>query len=190
MVETLAQAKRARRTLAGQPSSVYVAKRLIVNHDPFPARPWLRRERSAISVQAFIRGTPANISVAAWKGEVVGSFAVVVCQMLKQTGPASVVRLVDNPAMRHAAERIARRLKLTGFFGLDFMIEEGSGDAYLIELNPRVTQLCHLRLGPGRDLTSAIYEKLSGIPAVGTPTQISSDKIVIFPNAWMQNVGD
>jgi hypothetical protein len=190
VVETMAEAQQGRRMLARQPSFVYVAKRLLVNHDLYPARPWLRRQRPAVSVQAFIRGTPANISVAAWQGEVVASFSVVVCQTLKRNGPASVVRLVDNPAMRAAAERLARRLNLTGFFGLDFMIAEGSGDAYLIELNPRVTQLCHLKLGPGRDLTSALYEKLSGVPADRTPSRITSDRIVIFPNAWMGNLGD
>jgi hypothetical protein len=190
VVETMGQARRARRTLARHPSSVYVAKRLLVNHDLYPARPWLRRARPAISIQAFIRGTPANISVTAWKGEVVGSFSVVVCQTLERNGPATVVRLVDSPAMRFAAERLARRLKLTGFFGLDFMIEEGSGNAYLIELNPRVTQLCHLNLGPGKDLAGALYERISGIPTESAPTQVSSDKIVLFPNAWMGNLGD
>jgi hypothetical protein len=190
MVSTMAQAKRARQVLAGHPSFIYMAKRLIVNRDPFPARPWLRRASPTVSVQAFIRGIPANISVAAWKGEVIGAFSVVVSETLMKNGPASVVQLVDNPTMRLAAERIARRLKITGFFGLDFMIEDGTKNAYLIELNPRVTQLCHLPLGPGRDLTNAIYEKLSGTLTEGVPLRLSGDRIVIFPNAWQQNLAD
>ena len=40
-------------------------------------------------------------------------------------GPATVVRLVENADMMVAAQRIARRLSLSGFFGLDFVIEEG-----------------------------------------------------------------
>ena len=38
------------------------------------------------------------------------------------TGSATVVRLTERPEMLLAAKRIARRLGLSGFFGLDFML--------------------------------------------------------------------
>ena len=51
--------------------------------------------------------------------------------------------------MSNAAERIARKLKLSGTHGFDFMLEDATGSAYLIEINPRSTQVGHLTLGPG-----------------------------------------
>jgi hypothetical protein len=99
------------------------------------------------------------------------------------TGPASVVRVVDNPEMMFAAERIAARLELSGFFGLDFMIADANGGAYLIEMNPRCTPLTHLRLGEGRDLVGALWAQLADrtLPKYEAITQ--SDRIAYFPQA-------
>ena len=102
----------------------------------------------------------------------------------KPTGPASVVRIVDNPEMMLCAERIAQRLGLSGFFGLDFIIEEGSGASHLIEMNPRCTPLCHLRLGKGRDMIGALCAQLSGQPASVASCVTENDTIAYFPEAW------
>jgi predicted ATP-grasp superfamily ATP-dependent carboligase len=58
--------------------------------------------------------------------------------------------------MMFAAERLAHRLDLSGFFGLDFMIEDNTETTYPIEMNPRCTQFCHLQLGKGRDIAKRI----------------------------------
>jgi len=42
------------------------------------------------------------------------------------------------------------------------MLETETANAYLIELNPRATQIGHLRLGPGRDLPAALHAAVSG----------------------------
>jgi predicted ATP-grasp superfamily ATP-dependent carboligase len=83
-----------------------------------------------------------------------------------------------------SAKRIARRLGLSGFFGLDFMIEDGSNTTYLIEMNPRCTQLCHLRLGKGRDMIGALCAHLTGKPLGETPPVTRNDMIAYFPEAW------
>jgi len=95
-----------------------------------------------------------------------------------------VVRVIDNPQMLLAAERLADRLGLSGFFGLDFMLEEATGLPYLIEMNPRCTPLCHLQLGPGRDLIGALSAQLSGQPLQQTPAVTENDTIAYFPQAW------
>jgi predicted ATP-grasp superfamily ATP-dependent carboligase len=86
--------------------------------------------------------------------------------------------------MMVCAERIARRLKLSGFFGLDFMIEEGSGATYLVEMNPRGTPLCHLQLGKGRDMVDALWALLSHQPRQETPPVTQNNMIAYFPRAW------
>jgi hypothetical protein len=88
-----------------------------------------------------------------------------------------------------AAERLARRLGLSGFFGLDFVIEDGTGIVWLIEMNPRVTPLCHLRFGQGRDLVEALSAQLSGRPVRETASVSDNDVIAYFPQAmyWERN---
>ena len=93
------------------------------------------------------------------------------------------MRIVDNAEMMFAAERIASRLDLSGFFGLDFMIEQGSGATYLIEMNPRTTPLCHLRSGKGRDLAGAFWAQLAGQPFPESAPMTQNQMIAYFPEA-------
>ena len=155
--------------IAGMYGAKRAIKRAIVNRDPFWLRPWWRHARPAVIAQAHILGRPANCAVVCWRGRVLAGIGVEVVSALGSTGPATVVRVVDNPEMMLAAERITRRLKLSGFFGLDFMIEDGSGLTYLIEMNPRSTPLCHLRLGNGRDMIGALWAQLAGQSLRETP---------------------
>jgi hypothetical protein len=103
------------------------------------------------------------------------------------TGPASVLRLIDNAEMSGAAEKIVRRLNLSGLHGFDFMLESHTGNAFLIELNPRTTQVGHLRLGAGRDLPAALYAATSGSPLREVPKATENDTITLFPQEWTRN---
>ena len=122
----------------------------------------LSRRRSAISVQSFVPGKPANATVACWRGKVLAQIAVEVVELASPFGMATVVRVVDGDAMAAAARSICSHYMLSGLHGFDFIIEEGSGATKLIEINPRATQIGHLNLGPGRDLAAALFEALSG----------------------------
>ena len=70
------------------------------------------------------------------------------------------------------------------WLGLDFMIEKGTHAAYLIEMNPRCTTLCHLQLGQGRNMVGALWAQLSGQPLPETPPVTENDLIAYFPQAW------
>ncbi len=114
-------------------------KRMCVNRDPFWFEPWWENRKPAVIVQTHVQGSPANCGVVSWKGEVLAGVGVEVVSADGLTGPANIVRVVNNYKMTCCAERIARRLNLSGFFGLDFMIEADSREPYLIEMNPRCT---------------------------------------------------
>src|SRR5712671_407692 len=116
-------------------------KRLLVNRDSFYLRDWWRGSSPAVIAQAFVPGRPANCAVACWEGKVLAQISVEVLAASRPTGPANVVRRISNPEMMSATERIAEKLHLSGFFGLDFIIESGSGATYLLEMNPRSTPL-------------------------------------------------
>jgi hypothetical protein len=156
-------------------------KRLMVNRDPFYLSAWLNHTERSIIAQKFIEGRPANCSVFAWKGKVIALISVKVLCMEGSTGPASVVHLIQNEEMRKAAELIASRLGISGFFGLDFILEEGTGQAFLIEMNARLAPPCYLRFEKGRDLVGAMWASVTGQPLPDNERVTDSDFIAYQP---------
>jgi ATP-grasp domain len=165
-------------------------KRLTHDRDLILEDRWrsrIRRVPPTVIAQSFIRGTAANCAVVCWEGEVLAGLGCEALSTETAVGPATVVRLIDNVEMMSAARRIARRLSLSGFFGLDFVIEEGSGRAYLLEMNPRSTPPSHLRLGIGRDMVGALSARLMG-RQISEPVSITqNDLIAYFPQAVLRN---
>jgi hypothetical protein len=72
-------------------------------------------------------------------------------------------------------------------YGFDFMLEGHTENAYLIEINPRTTQVGHLALGAGHNLPAALYSALSGDGVPATPKVTEKDTIVLFPQEWMRD---
>jgi len=161
-------------------------KRLIVNRDPFWIEAWRKPQLPGITVQSHIQGRPANCVVFCCKGRVLAGIAVEVVAAQGVMGPATVVRIVDGRDMLDAARSLAGRLNLSGFHGLDFMLEDTTGTVYLIELNPRCAMPCHLRLGSGRDLIGSLASELAGQPSA-QPASVTSDTVAYFPQAWLSN---
>jgi hypothetical protein len=161
-----------------------VLRNLVVNDDPFFIRPWMRNWRPEIIVQSFVAGRPANCAVICCDGVVLAGIAVEVMSTTGPVGPATIVRVVDGAEMMSAAEKIVRKLGVSGFCGFDFMIEEATGKHYLIEMNPRCTPLCHLQLGRGRDMITALRAKICGRPQVEPPPVTERELIAYFPGAW------
>jgi hypothetical protein len=165
-------------------------KRLTVDRNLILEKPWwnsFNRVRPVVVAQSFIRGSPANCAVVCWNGEVLAGLGCEAVATETSTGPATVVRLVENVEMMVAARKIARRLSLSGFFGLDFVIEEETGATYLIEMNPRCTPPCHLRLGFGRDMIGALFAQLMGKTLTVPVSVTEKNLIAYFPQALRYN---
>jgi hypothetical protein len=75
------------------------------------------------------------------------------------------------------------RLKLSGFYGLDFILESGTGVPYLIEMNPRCTQLGHIELAGEGCLAAALSAVLRGEPRPKVQNPIRGNTIALFPQA-------
>lgn len=150
----------------------------------FGIRSWLRRERPAMSAQAFIDGWPANIGVACWQGEVLAAISMESVATLSATGPSTAARIIDSPDMLASARKVVKALHLSGMIGLDFMIEAATGLAYLIELNPRNTPICAIPMGPGRDLPEAFVARLASRSARERPARTDKDVVAFFPDTW------
>lgn len=162
-------------------------KRYLVNGDPLAF--WVRKasSRPVVSLQRFIPGRPANAMLACWRGELLGLVAVEVIASQGPTGAATIVRLINHPEITEAARRVSARLRLSGFHGLDFILEESTGSAFLIELNPRCTQLGHLILHAQGDLAGVLCRGLGLRTAPSPERELQGDLVGFFPQAAVWN---
>jgi hypothetical protein len=149
--------------------------------------PSLLRRRYVVNAQAFVEGREATSAIACWKGAVMASLHFEVLKKQDAGGPSTVLRLIENAEMSAAAEKMVRRLDLSGLHGFDFMLEAQTGNPYLIEINPRATQVGHLTLGPGRDLPAALYAAVTGEGIQTAPRVTEKDTIALFPQEWVRN---
>lgn len=187
VVHTVEEAERAFRKLHAPPLAARALKRAVVDRDLTLIWPSVLRRRPVVNAQTFIAGHEATSAMVCWEGKVLASLHFEVVQKMGSTGHATVMRRIDHPEMTSAAEKIARRLKLSGFHGLDFMLEDETGNAYLIEINPRTTQVGHLVFGPGHDLPAALYAAVSSQEITPAPKITESDTIALFPQEWKRD---
>lgn len=188
VVNTVEEAERAFRKLQSPPLFARAIKRAVIDRDLTLVWPSLFRRKPVVNAQSFVAGHEATSTIFCWEGRVLASLHFEVLEKVGSNGHATVVRLIDHPEMSAATEKVARRLKLSGFHGLDFMIETGSGNAYLIEINPRTTQVGHLALGPERDLPAALFAALTGRAVQPAPVVTLNDTIALFPQEWKRDV--
>ncbi len=184
-VTTRNSAAAAFRRLRGQAHFGAALFRMLVYRDAFWLADWLRFEPIEISVQRFISGHAGDLSMFCWEGEVLAMTMAETVLSLGENRPASMVRLIERADFWQAGTRLARAMRLSGFYGLDFIIETATDRAFLLEMNPRPTALSNIRLEPGRDLLGALVTALTGAPSV--PFGIPDEALVAyFPLAWQQ----
>jgi len=155
--------------------------------DPYLVRQRLLGVKPKLSVQSLIRGKLANCAVACWQGKVIAGIAVEVLATQNPTEHATVVRVVAGREMLGVAELIVNSLGMSGFCGFDFVIEDNSGRAFLIEINPRATQINHLALGEGRNLPAALRARIADEP-IHSGRAVTDEKIIaLFPQEWLRD---
>jgi hypothetical protein len=187
IVYTAEEAEKSYRDLQAPPLLARALKRALIDQDKTLVWPSLMRRRFVVNAQAFIAGHETTSTVACWKGKVLAGLHFEVVNKRYASGPATVVRLIENGEMASAVEKMVQGSNLSGLHGFDFMLEEATGYAYLIEINPRTTQAGHLALGSGRDLPAALTAALSNSPLQAAPKVTEKDTITLFPQEWMRD---
>lgn len=137
--------------------------------------------RRTISLQHYIDGRPGNRAVICWKGNVLAGISVEAVEVQAEHGPASVVRVIDHPDMTIAADHIVRCLNLSGFVGFDFVLDS-SNHAWIIEMNPRVTPICHFSLVDGTNLAESLYAHMNGQCPPSKVAPFVPELIALFPD--------
>jgi hypothetical protein len=163
-------------------------KRLFINRDLFWLGDWLTRTRPQVSAQGWITGGTGNLAMFCQDGEVLASITAESVVCWGDTGPSTIIRIVEHDAFTQGARALAASLGLSGFIGLDFMTDAETGEPILIEMNPRVTPLCNIRF-LARDLLTAAALSWGG-PAMPAPPSSSGALIAHFPLAWHWNHAD
>ncbi|MGH9512762.1 MAG: ATP-grasp domain-containing protein [Terriglobales bacterium] len=187
VVQTFEEAERNFLELQAPPSFAKIATQLRGERDSTRIVPWLRRQRTLVNAQTFISGREATSTIACWKGTVIASLHFEVLKTAYPGGPSTVVRWIENADMREAAEKMVRRLNLSGIHGLDFIFDGDNGRPFLIEINHRATQVGHLALGPERDLPAALFAAVSGGLPRPAPKVTDNPTIAFFPQEWIRD---
>jgi predicted ATP-grasp superfamily ATP-dependent carboligase len=140
----------------------------------------LAKQRQAICLQEYIVGRPANRAVVCWDGKILAGISVEAVETQYAFGPASVVRVIDQPEMAAASDNLVKHLGLSGFVGFDFILDLANR-AWLLEMNARVTPICHMSFANGTDLAAALYQRMSGVRVTRTAPTDLEKTIVLFP---------
>ena len=187
IVRDQAQSRDAWRQLSRRPTP-FVALKLALFEGVRVLRERLVNAPAQIDCQEFIPGSPANCAAVFDQGKLLAIICVVVRETIfGETGPSSVVRIINHPDMIQAATALGHHLRLSGFCGFDFVISHADDRAYLLEANPRVTPIASLALADGTHLPQAFYKAWTGL-AGGTPANlVRGDLVAFFPDEWQRD---
>ena len=143
-----------------------------------------------ISLQSFVAGTPANAMYSCFQGKLLATLQVRTVCAQHAAGAALIVERINDRRIEDAGKKLAKALSLSGFFGLDFLLEDGTGDPYLLEMNPRATQLGHLPLenpGEGGSLAEALWLAWTGNgapqPLIRAASAKVPQRVAFYPQA-------
>ena len=157
-----------------QPSRLRAWIKSRLHRDWYPAG-------QSVDIQQAIVGKPAMYVCVALGGVLLAGFSGTALKTRGENGPSSVVALGPHAAMRAASERMVRALGATGFLSFDFMIASATGEAYLLECNPRPNQVGHLGAHVGIDLCAALAAAMRGRPLDGAQ-EVGRATVALFPH--------
>ncbi len=180
LVRSWSEAQRAYGELL-RPFSPMTLLRYASYHDFFPLFADRSSKRS-ISIQKYVDGHCANSMFACLHGEVLDHLSVDTIYAADPLGSSTVVRIIDRPEMLSAGKKLVETLSISGFCGLDFVIEAESGQVFLIELNPRTTQIGHIRPQGHSSLVDVLYNRL--VCNDPSPHKHTEEIIALFPHAF------
>lgn len=135
-----------------------------------------------ITAQTLVRGIPANSMYACHQGRILGEVQAKVVASKGITGPSFAIELVTDSRISRAGRLLAEQLQLSGFFGLDFIIDHHTGEPFLIELNPRSTQLGHLAVPGQPGLTAMLWAQWTGNEMPAPYPETLSRSIGFYPD--------
>lgn len=140
-------------------------------------------------VQRMVSGRHTNHPAVAWQGRELAGFTRFAVKQHPEGGPSSVARYAPHAEIAAANRRLIEALGLTGFVSTEYLIDEGTGVAYLIEINRRMTPATHTGPRAGVDLAAALAAACAGRAWEGpTDAPPGTDvTLALFPQEWLRD---
>jgi predicted ATP-grasp superfamily ATP-dependent carboligase len=139
-------------------------------------------------IQAYIPGNSILQSIVVWDGTVLAGYAR---EKLKANpapkGPSTLTRTFHCPEVRAFAELLAAEFGMNAFFGVEFIADQRTGRAYLLEINRRITPGTYLGSLFDVDLCAALYNAMHGGPPPARKDLNEGEEHLIahFPQEWL-----
>jgi predicted ATP-grasp superfamily ATP-dependent carboligase len=163
----------------------------IVADDLSVARYCAQGQTEPLLVQRFVKGQPAAFGAVSLGGVfLAGLTAIRLYTDPPQTGPGTVVQLVDRPDVTAYAAKMIEVLGLSGFSSFDFLLEEETGMPYLLECNPRISVSSYIGTHFGADLSRELYKALAGARDTAHPVPhepLREQTVALFPQEWLRS---
>jgi predicted ATP-grasp superfamily ATP-dependent carboligase len=139
-------------------------------------------------VQAFVPGRVHYHNSVAWKGVLLAGQA---SEQLAATarGPASAVRYYHSPELRAMSAALAAGFGISGIYVPEFVVHQNTGEAYLLEINRRMTHGTHRGAAFNVNLGAALYAAVNGLPsATRSDLDPGEEHITVhFPLEWTRD---
>ena len=116
-------------------------------------------------IQKFIAGSGVGVSMLIdYDGEILAEFAHRRLRDYRPTGSGSVLResIALTPELRNSSARLLRTLGCHGIAMVEYRIESGSGDAYLMEINGRFWGSLQLAIDSGVNFPALLVDWVTG----------------------------
>jgi len=182
VIRDRADAAAAWAAVSTRPSIAKTVAACLRDRSILPLLLWRAWQTPNVDTQELVDGRPANRAVLCRDGRVLAGVSVEVLQTSYPGGPASVVRMIDHAGMASTAAAMVTALGLSGYLGFDFMLNDATGEAKLIEMNPRATPITGMAVGgnDGATLAEALFR---GEAATVTTLPLTTP-IALFPGEW------
>lgn len=141
--------------------------------------------------QAFIRGRIGATAVLFDHGRPACWFSYFLCRNWPHaTSPASAIEICARPEMEEILERLGGMTGYDGLCGLDWALDEGTGRALLLEMNPRPTPGLHAAPHAGVSFPGAIADWMAGKKTIQRPAGAGGELYRLFPQNLFPAIRD
>ena len=150
---------------------------------------WIPPGAARALVQRMLTGRHANHPAVAWQGRELAGFTRVAVRQFPEGGPSSVARYTPNPGIAAANARLLGAIGLTGFASTEYLIDDDTGVAHLIEINRRMTPATHTGSRVGVDIASALAAACANRPWDGPADAPEGTDLTLalFPQEWLRD---
>ena len=143
-----------------------------------------------VLVQARITGTIKSYANLAWSGKVLTGYAGERMAIgPDEKGPITVNRYHHDARLRDAVAKLVHGLGMTGLSSFEFIVDDASGDAYLLEINRRLVGGMHRGSDFNVDHAAALLAAVHGRPVLTRATLDPDEEhlSVHFPQEWLRD---